>query len=94
MSRMGMKIRVNAATTNNDVSVTGQGISKRFSIEYCDDDRISSTVISKITIRNRHVSSNNYTKHDGEIGYNSTTDIESHVNTHFFGNNFQIVSST
>ena len=50
--------------------------------------------ISKITTRNRHVSSNNPTKHDGEIGYNSTIDIDSHADTHCFGNNFQILSST
>ena len=48
--------------------------------------------ITKITTRNRHVSSNNPTKHDGEIGYNSTIDINRHDDTHCFGKNFRIVS--
>ena len=43
---------------------------------------------SKITTINRHVSSNNPTKHDGEIGYNSTNDIDSHSDTHCSGKNF------
>ena len=51
-------------------------------------------VISKITTRNRHVYSNNPTKHDGEIGYNSIIEIDSHSHTHCFGKNFRIVSST
>ena len=50
--------------------------------------------ITKITTRNRHVSSNNPTKHDSEIGYNSTIDINRHDDTHCFGKNFRIVSST
>ena len=49
--------------------------------------------ITKITTRNRHVSSNNPTKHDSEIGYNSTIDINRHDDTHCFGKNFRIVSS-
>ena len=93
-SHMGMKIGVNTVTTKNDISVTGQKSSKRFAIKYDNDDRISGIGISKITTRNRHVSSNNSTKHDGKIVYNSTIDINSHVDTHCFGNNFRIMSST
>ena len=48
----------------------------------------------KNTTRNRHVSSNNPTKNDGKIGYNSTIDINRHDDTHCFCNNFRIVSST
>ena len=51
-------------------------------------------VTSRITTRNRHVYSNNSTKHDGEIGYNSTIEINTHVNTHCFGKNFRIMKST
>ena len=49
--------------------------------------------ISKITTRNRHVSSYNSTKHDGEIGYNFIIEIYSHADTLFFGKNFWIFSS-
>ena len=65
-----------------------------FLIQYDDGGRISSIGISKITTRNRRVSSNNSTNHDGEIGYNSTIEINSHNDTRYFGNNFRIVSST
>ena len=46
--------------------------------------------ISKITTINRHVSSNNFTKHDDEIGYNSTIDIDSHASTHYFVRTFEL----
>ena len=63
-------------------------------IQYDDGGRISSIVISKITTRNRRVSSNNSTNHDGEIGYNSTIEIGSHNDTRYFGDNFLVMSST
>ena len=63
-------------------------------IQYDDGGRISSIVISKITTRNRRVSSNNSTNHDGEIGYNSTIEIGSHNDTRYFGHNFLVMSST
>ena len=91
---MGSKIGVNAVVTNNNVLVTHSGNSKRFSIQYNNDGRIPSMGISKITTRNCHVSSNNLTKQDGEIRYNSIIDINSHADTHYFGKNFLIVSST
>ena len=50
--------------------------------------------ISKITTRNPHISSNNSTKHDGGIGYDITIDINSHTNTHCFGKNLRVASST
>ena len=40
---------------------------------------------------NCHVSSNNSTKHDGKIGYNSTMNIDSHDDTNYFGNKYRIV---
>ena len=43
-------------------------------------------VISKIATRNHNVSSNNYTNHDSEIGYNSTIDVDSHADAHFCEN--------
>ena len=92
--RMGRKRLFNAVATNNDVSVTGSGSSKHFYIQYDDDGRISGMGISKITTRNCHVSSNNSTNHDGRIGYKNTIEIDSHADTHFFGKNFRIVSST
>ena len=92
--RMGRQRGVNSFAANNGVSVTGSGSSKRFSIQYDNYGSISIMVISKITNRNHHVSSNNSTKHDGEIGYNSTIDIISHADTHCFGKKFLIVSST
>ena len=94
MPHMARQRGVNTVTTKNYFPVTGSGIKKQFSIQYDDYGRISSIVISKITTRNRHASSNNSTKHDGEIGYNSTIDINSHTDTIFFVNNFLIVSST
>ena len=50
--------------------------------------------ISEITTRNRNFSSNDFTKHDDEIAYNSTIEIDCHSDTHFFGKNFQFFSST
>ena len=94
MPRMGRQIIVNVISTYKDVSVTGSGISKYFSIQYDEDDRISSIGISKITNRNLHVSSNNSTNHDSEIGYNSTIEIDIHAYTHCFGKKFRIVSPT
>ena len=94
MPRMVRQIGVNTVATKNDVSVTESGISKQFFIHHYDDGRISGMVISKITTRNRHVSSNNSTNSDGEIGYNSTIEVNSHSNTYFFGKNWQTMSST
>ena len=91
---MGRKIGVNAVVTNNDVLVTHSVHSKRFYIPYDNNDRIPSMLILIVTTRNCNVSSNNPTKHDGEIGYNSTIFINSHADTHYFGKNFLIVSST
>ena len=88
MPRMGRQRGVNAVFTNNDVSVTGLGISKRFYIQYDDDGRISRKRILKITARNRHVASKHSTKHDGEIGYNITIVFYSHADTNCFGKNF------
>ena len=45
--------------------------------------RTSSMGISKITTRNRHYSSNNFTNHDDKTGYNSTIEIDIHSGTHF-----------
>ena len=47
--------------------------------------------IPKIMTVNFHVSSNNSTKHDGKIGYNSTMNIDSHDDTNYFGNKYRIV---
>ena len=94
MPHMVRQIRFNTVATNNDVSVTWLGSSKRFSIQNDNDGSILSLGISKITTRYRRVSSDNPTKHDGEIRYYSTIDIDSHANTHCFGNNFRVVSST
>ena len=80
-------------TTNNDVSVTGLGNPKRIAIQYVNGGRIKSMWISKITTRNRHISSNISTKHDGKIRYNSIIDIDSHADTHYFDKKFRIVSS-
>ena len=91
MSRIGSKIWVNAVTTNNNVSVIGPRSSKRFYFQYADDGKISSMGTSKTTTRNRHDSSNNSTKYDGEIGYNRTIEINSHADTYFFVKNFQMV---
>ena len=94
MPRMVRQIGVNTVATKNDVSVTESGISKQFFIHHCDDGRISGMVITKITTRNRHVSSNNSTNRYGEIGYNSTIEVNSHSNTYCFGKNLQTMSST
>ena len=94
MSPMGMQRGVNTVATNNEVSVTTWASYKLFSIQYDDDDRISSIEISKISTRNCHVSSNISTNHDGEIKYNNHIVNDSHVDTHYFGKNFWIVSST
>ena len=94
MARIVRQILVNTVATNKDFSVTVLGISKRFYIQYDNNASISIMVISKITTRNRHVSSNNSTKHDSEIGYNSTIEIDSHVDNYFCFNNFRIVSTT
>ena len=90
---MERQIIINAVTTKNDVSVTGSVSSKRYSIQYDENGRISVIGISKITSKNLPVPSNNYTNHDGEIGYNSTIEINSHSDNHFLVN-IQIISST
>ena len=90
---MGRQIGVNSVDTNKYFSVTGSGSSKSFSIHYEDDGSISSMVISTITTRNRHVSSNNFTNSYSEIGYNSTIEIDNHSDTCCFGKNFRIVPS-
>ena len=79
---------VNTVTTKNYFPVTGSGIKKQFSIQYDDYGRISSLEISKITTRIRNVSSDNSTKNDDEIRYNSTVDMDSHAGNYFFGKNF------
>lgn len=88
MTHMGSQRGGIAISTNNYSSVTGSGGSKRLSIQYDKNGRIYSMVISKITTVNYHVYSNYSTKHDDEIGYNSNIEINSHADTHFFGNNF------
>ena len=50
-------------------------------------------VISKITTRCFHVSSNNSTNCDSEIGFNSTIEIDGHTNNHCFGKKFRIMST-
>ena len=58
--------------------------------------------ISKITTdncchvseENSHVSSNHSSQRDGNIGYNITIEINSYADTHCFGKNFRIVSTT
>mmetsp|Transcript_15996 Transcript_15996/g.23840 ORF Transcript_15996/g.23840 Transcript_15996/m.23840 type:complete len:787 (+) Transcript_15996:5053-7413(+) len=95
MPRMGRQRGVNAVnTTGNDASVAGSATSRQFSIEYDDDGRISSMGISKITTGNRHVSSNNFARTEPDIGYNSTIEIDSHADTHCFGRNFRIITTT
>ena len=84
MPRMARQRGGNAVATNNDVSFTVFGSSKHFFIQYVNDGRLSGLVISKITSRNRRVSSKNITKHDVEIGYNSTIEIDSYAGTIFF----------
>ena len=50
-------------------------------------------VISKNSIIDCHVSSNNSTKHDSEIGYISTVGVDSNTDTRCFGKSFQISST-
>ena len=88
MIHMGRQIVVNAVSTNNYVSVNGLIIPKQLSIQYDDGSRIPSMGISKITTRNFYVSSNNFTRHDSKIGYNSSIEINSHADTHCFDKKF------
>ena len=87
---MGRQVGVNAVSVNNDVSVTGSGTPKRFSIQYEKSGRILGMGISKISTRNHHFSSNNSTKHDGAVVYNSTIEIDSHSDTLFLARNFKL----
>ena len=57
MTLMVSQRGVTAVVTNNYVSVTGLGSSKRFCIQYDDDSRISIMGLSKITTKNHHISS-------------------------------------
>ena len=91
MSRIVSQRGFHSVSANNYASVNGLGSLKRFSIHCGDDGRILSMGISKITTRNHHLSSNNPTKHDGEIEYYSTIEINIHSDTHFVDKNFQIL---
>ena len=94
MPRMGRQRGIHAMSVSGDSSTSGSAGSRQVSIQYDNDGRVSNMEISGVCTDNRHVSSNSSARHDGEVGYNSTIEIDSHADTHCFGRNFHIVSRT